>query len=143
MALTRLPEPHNPPQDQAQLLAAVLQSIVALVGLGSIVIRTSCHCDSPDNIQEAHTISYHTLGSKVSLPIDTAQWSGWRRAPATYSTLEAGNAQVLPMAGTRLLSPPLVVSWVSSRRFGWNSALIHPITRRKSSERCGIRGVQS
>lgn len=56
MALPRLPEPHNPPQDQAQLLAAVLQSIVALVGLGSIVIRTSCHCDSPDNIQEAHTI---------------------------------------------------------------------------------------
>lgn len=39
LALTRLPKPNNPPQDQQELLAASLQPIVAFVVLGSILIR--------------------------------------------------------------------------------------------------------
>ena len=39
LAVTELPEPQSPPQDQAELLAATLQTIVAFVVLGSIVIR--------------------------------------------------------------------------------------------------------
>lgn len=39
LALTRLPTPHDPPQNQQELLAAALQPIVAFVVLGSIVVR--------------------------------------------------------------------------------------------------------
>lgn len=39
LALTRLPEPHSPPQNQEEYLAATLQTIVAFVVLGSILIR--------------------------------------------------------------------------------------------------------
>ncbi|KAI0768839.1 Sodium/hydrogen exchanger family-domain-containing protein [Trametes elegans] len=41
LAVTELPTPHHPPQNQAELLAATLQTIVAFVVLGSIIIRTS------------------------------------------------------------------------------------------------------
>ncbi|KAK0216132.1 Sodium/hydrogen exchanger [Armillaria fumosa] len=40
LALTELPEPHNPPESQQELLAATLQPIVSFVVLGSIIIRT-------------------------------------------------------------------------------------------------------
>ena len=49
LALTRLPEPHSPPRDQTEVLAATLQIIVSFVVLGSILIRMyssvymSCH----------------------------------------------------------------------------------------------------
>ncbi|KAF7365764.1 Na-H-Exchanger domain-containing protein [Mycena venus] len=39
LALTRLPTPHNPPENQQELLAATIQPIVAFVVLGSIVIH--------------------------------------------------------------------------------------------------------
>ncbi|KAK0475586.1 Cation/H+ exchanger [Armillaria luteobubalina] len=39
LALTRLPEPHYPPQNQEELLAATLQPIVSFVVLGSIIIH--------------------------------------------------------------------------------------------------------
>ncbi|KAJ6481499.1 Sodium/hydrogen exchanger family-domain-containing protein [Mycena vitilis] len=39
LALSRLPAPHDPPQNQQELLAATLQPIVAFVVLGSIVIH--------------------------------------------------------------------------------------------------------
>lgn len=39
LALTRLPEPMDPPANQAQLLAAVIQPIVSFVVLGSIIVR--------------------------------------------------------------------------------------------------------
>lgn len=39
LALTRLPVPHDPPQNQQELLAAVLQPITAFIVLGSIVVR--------------------------------------------------------------------------------------------------------
>jgi sodium/hydrogen antiporter len=43
LALTRLPEPHDPPQNQQELLAATLQPIVSFVVLGSILIRMYYH----------------------------------------------------------------------------------------------------
>ncbi|KAK0186438.1 Sodium/hydrogen exchanger [Armillaria mellea] len=39
LALTRLPEPQYPPQNQQELLAATLQPIVSFVVLGSIIIQ--------------------------------------------------------------------------------------------------------
>lgn len=39
LALTELETPQSPPQNQQQLLAAVLQPMVAFVVLGSIIIR--------------------------------------------------------------------------------------------------------
>jgi hypothetical protein len=39
LALSKLPTPHKPPADQAELLAAVLQPIISFVVLGSIIIR--------------------------------------------------------------------------------------------------------
>lgn len=41
LAVSRLPTPHNPPQNQQEVLAATLQTIVSFVVLGSIIIRTS------------------------------------------------------------------------------------------------------
>ena len=38
-AVTQLPKPHSPPQDQAEILASAVQTIVAFVVLGSIIIR--------------------------------------------------------------------------------------------------------
>ncbi|KAI0758396.1 hypothetical protein BC629DRAFT_1248479, partial [Irpex lacteus] len=40
LALSRLPEPHSPPRSQQEYLAVTLQSIVAFIVLGSILIRT-------------------------------------------------------------------------------------------------------
>jgi hypothetical protein len=40
LALTRLPVPANPPANQAQLLAVVIQPIVSFIVLGSIIVRT-------------------------------------------------------------------------------------------------------
>lgn len=39
LARTRLPTPENPPADQAQFLAATIQTIVSFVVLGSIIIH--------------------------------------------------------------------------------------------------------
>jgi NhaP-type Na+/H+ or K+/H+ antiporter len=44
LAVTRLPSPESPPQNQEQLLASVIQPIVSFVVLGSICIRTSRLC---------------------------------------------------------------------------------------------------
>ena len=41
LAILRLEEPQNPPQNQQQLLAATLQPIVAFVVVGSIIVRAS------------------------------------------------------------------------------------------------------
>ncbi|KAJ4468221.1 Sodium/hydrogen exchanger [Lentinula aciculospora] len=40
LALTELPTPHNPPQNQEELLALCIQPVVAFVVLGSIIIRS-------------------------------------------------------------------------------------------------------
>ena len=49
LALTRLPVPANPPANQAQLLAVVIQPIVSFTVLGSIIVRTYYFCLSCDN----------------------------------------------------------------------------------------------
>lgn len=49
LAVTELPKPHSPPESQAELLSATLQTIVAFVVLGSIIIRTS----SPPVVSQA------------------------------------------------------------------------------------------
>ncbi|KAI0779989.1 Cation/H+ exchanger, partial [Fomes fomentarius] len=38
-AVTELPKPHSPPENQAELLAATIQTIVAFIVLGSIVVH--------------------------------------------------------------------------------------------------------
>lgn len=40
LALSKLPTPHSPPENQQEYLAATLQTIVSFVVLGSILIRT-------------------------------------------------------------------------------------------------------
>ncbi|KAK0199728.1 Cation/H+ exchanger, partial [Desarmillaria ectypa] len=57
LALTRLPEPQYPPQDQQQLLAATLQPIVSFVVLGSIIIH-------------GLSIPFFSFGRKFSCTID-------------------------------------------------------------------------
>ncbi len=51
LAVTELPAPQSPPQSQAELLAATLQTIVAFVVLCSIVVRMCLmlcrRCDTP------------------------------------------------------------------------------------------------
>jgi sodium/hydrogen antiporter len=39
LALHKLPVPHNPPENEQEVLAASLELIVAFVVLGSIIIR--------------------------------------------------------------------------------------------------------
>jgi len=39
LAATRLPMPHNPPENQAELLAAIVQTVVSFVVLGSIIVH--------------------------------------------------------------------------------------------------------
>jgi sodium/hydrogen antiporter len=57
LAQTRLPEPHDPPANQTELLAACLQPIVSFVVLGSIILRE---------------IMFFRpyLGSQISMPAD-------------------------------------------------------------------------
>lgn len=61
LALTRLPIPEDPthPQTQAELLAVVLQPIVAFVVMGSVLIRTS-YCDSTTHVERwvVHSVLY-------------------------------------------------------------------------------------
>ena len=54
LALTRLPEPHSPPQSQAEYLAATLQPVVAFIILGSILIRMSDYFPSTLPIKSFH-----------------------------------------------------------------------------------------
>ena len=48
LAVTELPTPQSPPQNQAELLAATLQTIVSFVVLGSIVIRACADHQNQD-----------------------------------------------------------------------------------------------
>ena len=47
LAVTELPTPQSPPQNQAELLAATLQTIVSFIVLGSIIIRASAPYATP------------------------------------------------------------------------------------------------
>lgn len=41
LAVTRLPASHTPPEGQAELLSATIQTVVSFVVLGSIIIRNA------------------------------------------------------------------------------------------------------
>lgn len=75
MALSRLPEPHDPPANQVELLAATMQPVVAFVVLGSILIRKyyKALCGSP--------LKLHDLSDGLSIP---AFWFG-RKGVRTMS----------------------------------------------------------
>lgn len=97
LALTRLPTPENPPADQQQLLAAVIQPIVSFVVLGSIIIH-------------GLSIPFFNLGREVhsrttSLSLNwtwtnrtTPDWVLWARRPegatATPSAINIAVADV-------------------------------------------------
>ncbi|KAJ7144325.1 Sodium/hydrogen exchanger family-domain-containing protein [Mycena epipterygia] len=85
-ALTRLPKPHDPPQNQQELLAACLQPIVSFVVLGSIII----HGLSIPFFSLGATLHSRTLSAVASLTRThtgaTTEWLiGIRRAPTTVS----------------------------------------------------------
>ena len=40
LALTRLPAPADPPANQGQLLAVMIEPLVSFIVLGSIIVRT-------------------------------------------------------------------------------------------------------
>ena len=65
LAVTELPTPQSPPQDQAEALAATLQTIVSFVVLGSIIVRTS-HPFSFPECREARPLT-HLLARRWSL----------------------------------------------------------------------------
>ncbi|KAJ7182504.1 Sodium/hydrogen exchanger family-domain-containing protein [Mycena crocata] len=81
LALTRLPKPNNPPQDQQELLAATLQPIVAFVVLGSIIVHgLSIPFFSLGGNMHSRTRS---LMRTLTAPDGNDWLSSLRRAPAT------------------------------------------------------------
>ncbi|KAJ7881014.1 Sodium/hydrogen exchanger family-domain-containing protein [Mycena olivaceomarginata] len=84
LALTRLPLPHDPPENQQELLAATIQPIVAFVVLGSIVIHgLSIPFFSLSGNMHSRTRSLIATFTRT----DTADWLiGIRRGPATVPT---------------------------------------------------------
>ncbi|EJF57784.1 hypothetical protein DICSQDRAFT_173653 [Dichomitus squalens LYAD-421 SS1] len=82
LAVTELPTPQSPPQDQAETLAATLQAIVSFVVLGSIIIHgLSIPFFSFGRNVRSRTISLsHTWTSRTT---NTPDWLLWaRRTPA-------------------------------------------------------------
>lgn len=68
LALTRLPTPQSPPKDQAEHLAATLQTIVSFVVLGSIIIRKDYvvfHNSDSVSVPDGLSIPFFTLGENV------------------------------------------------------------------------------
>ncbi|TBU30283.1 Sodium/hydrogen exchanger family-domain-containing protein [Dichomitus squalens] len=82
LAVTELPTPQSPPQDQAETLAATLQAIVSFVVLGSIIIHgLSIPFFSFGRNVRSRTVSLsHTWTSRTT---NTPDWLLWaRRTPA-------------------------------------------------------------
>jgi len=84
LAITRLPVPHDPPQNQPELLAASLQPIVSFIVLGSIILHgLSIPSFSFGRTLQSRTISLSqtlTMGSGADAP----DWLVWiRRATGT------------------------------------------------------------
>jgi hypothetical protein len=68
LALTRLPTPHDPPQNQQELLAATLQPIVSFIVLGSIIIRKIVNTDG--SLDDKTNASYQMVYLFHSSPSD-------------------------------------------------------------------------
>jgi sodium/hydrogen antiporter len=109
LALTRLPAPHDPPQDQQELLAATLQPLVSFVVLGSIILRKPVRiflCLSLPLISSVDGLSIpffsfgrnvqsRTLSLSATLTsrsrMDTVDWLLWVRRPSNPRDPELPN----------------------------------------------------
>jgi hypothetical protein len=83
LALTRLPVPENPPANQAQLLAAMIQPIVSFIVLGSIIVRKHYSCLSCGNrsvilFTDGLSIPFFNLGREVHSRTATLTYT-WTR----------------------------------------------------------------
>ncbi|TCD63902.1 hypothetical protein EIP91_004781 [Steccherinum ochraceum] len=97
LALSRLPTPQSPPQNQQELLAATLQTLVSFVVLGSILIHgLSIPSFSFGKRLHSRTVSLtHTWTSRQTNGPDWLLWA--RRAPAPgagASVPQTANASV-------------------------------------------------
>lgn len=99
LALTRLPTPHDPPENQQEILAASLQPIVSFVVLGSILIRMlniilfyvyahSCldglsipFCSFGQKVHSRTVSLSHTITTRSRN--DAPDWLLWARRPAS------------------------------------------------------------
>ncbi|KAI0326839.1 hypothetical protein GY45DRAFT_1328396 [Cubamyces sp. BRFM 1775] len=83
LAVTELPIPHSPPQNQAELLAASLQTIVSFIVLGSIIIHgLSIPFFSLGRNVRSRTVSLTRTWTARNAPA-TPDWLLWaRRTPA-------------------------------------------------------------
>ncbi|KAK7050604.1 Na-H-exchanger domain-containing protein [Favolaschia claudopus] len=82
LAITHLPEPESPPRNEAELLATVIQPIVAFVVLGSIVVHglSIPFFTLSGNMQTRTRSLVATFSRRTG---DTADWLiGMRRGPA-------------------------------------------------------------
>ncbi|KAJ7236254.1 Sodium/hydrogen exchanger family-domain-containing protein [Mycena haematopus] len=103
LALTRLPTPHDPPENQQELLAAAIQPIVAFVVLGSIVI----HGLSIPFFSLSGNM--HSLMSTLTRT-DTADWLiSIRRGPAVVPTPDVERALGDSRTATVVIGPELEV----------------------------------
>jgi sodium/hydrogen antiporter len=62
LALSRLPQPHNPPRSQQELLAATLQIIVSFIVLGSIII-----CEYSGGLNHVEVVQLFSDGLSIPL----------------------------------------------------------------------------
>ncbi|KAI0779988.1 Sodium/hydrogen exchanger family-domain-containing protein [Fomes fomentarius] len=83
LAVTELPKPQSPPQGQAELLAATLQTIVGFVVLGSIIIHgLSIPFFSFSRNVRSRTVSLSRTWTSRSRNTNTPDWLLWvRRTP--------------------------------------------------------------
>ncbi|CAL1708274.1 unnamed protein product [Somion occarium] len=89
LALTRLPQPHSPPRNQEEYLAATLQTIVSFIVLGSILIHgLSIPFFSFGRKIHSRTISMSR--TRTSRQPINSDWPLWiRRLPASPNFLQS------------------------------------------------------
>ncbi|OJT05088.1 hypothetical protein TRAPUB_4153 [Trametes pubescens] len=93
LAVTELPKPHSPPESQAELLSATLQTIVAFVVLGSIIIHgLSIPFFSFGRNVRARTLSLtHTWTLRTgSVGPAVPDWALWARRTPEGSLVRPG-----------------------------------------------------
>jgi len=89
LALSRLPQPHIPPQNQQELLAATLQTIVSFIVLGSIIIHgLSIPFFSFGRRIHTRTLSLTRTWTSRQ-PIQQPDWLLWARRTSEPATVES------------------------------------------------------
>ncbi|KAI8994079.1 Sodium/hydrogen exchanger family-domain-containing protein [Trametes punicea] len=124
LAVTELPTPHSPPQNQAEILAATLQTIVSFIVLGSIIIHgLSIPFFSFGRNVRSRTVSLtRTWTTRNALQPDWVLWA--RRTPAGSTRpgtpvsenrdVERGLERKVDPAG--LTEPPIVSQSEAAQR---------------------------